>query len=255
LGDVYEQAGNLDNAIMAFHSAEKIFDKLNEKISQAEALNKLALCYISKGQNDDGIEYYNKAMKLYIDMGNKDGQSAVLEQLGTIYLNQMNISQAIQNYQNSLNIKQELGDRSGRQRILGLMALAYANQKQWMKSAISCVESFQIASQIHSTGVISSLRNILSVSKIMLKESQFAFPAQLAQQLSQIIQNVITSEDQMRTALVISHGVFTIIGFMAACESRKDRDIYKEGLELARSLDERTGAALKLLEWVEEIGL
>ena len=55
----------------------------------------------------------------------------------------------------------------------------------------------------------------------------------------------------MPAALAICHGAFTIIGFMAACECNKKSNEYKEALELARSLDERTGAALKLVEWLE----
>jgi hypothetical protein len=42
-----------------------------------------------------------------------------------------------------------------------------------------------------------------------------------------------------------------MIGFTAACEFDKGSDIYKEALELARSLDDKTGAALKLMEWLE----
>ena len=85
----------------------------------------------------------------------------------------------------------------------------------------------------------------------MLGDKEFAVPAQLVAQLTDYIQNAELIDDGMRLALAISHGVFTIIGFMAACECDKESDEYREAMELARSLDEKTGAALKLVEWLE----
>ena len=85
----------------------------------------------------------------------------------------------------------------------------------------------------------------------MFSSAEFAIPAQLVQQLTEIIQNTEPVDDDMPAALAICHGVFTIIGFMATCECDKDSNEYKEAMELARSLDEKTGAALKLVEWLE----
>ena len=120
-----------------------------------------------------------------------------------------------------------------------------------MKAASACLESFQIAVEIHASAAIDLLRKMPEVSRNMFGGGEFALPAQLAQQLTQIIQNTAPADDEMRTALAICHGVFTIIGFMAACECDRKSGVYKEAMELARSLDESTGAALKLVEWLE----
>ena len=85
----------------------------------------------------------------------------------------------------------------------------------------------------------------------MLKGGELAIPAQLVQQLSLVIQNTVPPDNEMRMALGICPGAFTVIGFMAACEWDRESDIYKEALELARTLDEKTGAGLRLVEWLE----
>ena len=250
-GGLYQQTDRWEDAIRCFEGSREIFGRHNNKLGEADSLNNLAVCYLNMGKYDDTVGYYRRSLKIYIDLGSKAEQGNVLNNLGALYQEQEILDQAIQYYLSALEIKSEIGDRAGQQTVLDNIAIAHSRQGQWMKAASACLESFQIAVQIHSTVVIDSLRSILDISKNMLRAGEFAIPAQLAQQLSQLIQNAEVSDDEMRIALAICHGVFTIIGFMAACECDKRSDAYREALELARSLDEQTGAALKLVEWLE----
>jgi hypothetical protein len=131
------------------------------------------------------------------------------------------------------------------------IALAHAMQKSWTESANACIEAFQIAIQLHSSVVMDSLKNILDVSKSMLKSDEYATPLQLVYSLTQLMEKMEIHDDEMRVALAISKGVFTIIGFVIACEWNKSSDIYREAMELAKSLDENTNSALRLVEWLE----
>ncbi len=56
-------------------------------------------------------------------------------------------------------------------------------------------------------------------------------------------------DEEIRTALAISHGVFTVIGFLAVSECENTNSMYKEAMELARNLDESTGNMLNLINY------
>ena len=252
LGGLHIQMGQWNEAAQYFRASLEICERLNERGAQANALSNLGICCRNQGQFEDALEFHRRSLKIYEDLGTKSGQEGVLNNLGIIYEEQGHLIKAMQCYQNSLEINYEIGHRAGQRIALNNLAFIHSKQKQWMEAASACLESFQIATQIHASIVRDSLVNILHISRSMLSSGEFAIPAQLVQQLSQLIQSVQMDDEEMRLVLAISHGVFTIIGFMAMCEGDKGSDVYKEALELARSLDGKTGAALKLVEWLEE---
>jgi len=252
LGIVYRQTGRWEEAVQSFVSCREIFKQFNEKYGEADVLGNLGEYYQTVQQYEDAAKYYEQSLKIFEDLGDKEGQGNVLNSLGTLCQDHGDLDRAMQYYQDSLNLKHEIGDLNGQRVIWNGIATVYSMQNQWSKAANACIESFQIAIQIHSSAVIDSLRSVLDVSKSMLKSREFATPAQLAYRLSQLVQGLEIPDDDIRAVLAISHGVFTIIGLVAACEWDKTSDIYKEAMELARSLDERTEAALKLVDWLEK---
>jgi tetratricopeptide (TPR) repeat protein len=253
LGELHRQTGRLEEAVGCFESCREISERCNEKLAEADSLNNLAICYLDMEKHEDAAKCYKASLKIYRGLGDKPGQRNVLNNLGALYYEKADPDRAMQYYQDSLKIGREIGDRDGQQALLGNMALVYSTQGQWLKAAGACLESFQITVQIHYSVVIDLLKKIRDVSKNMLRAGEFAIPAQLVQRLSQVIQSTEAVDDEMRMALAICHGVFTIIGFMAMCECDRESDVYKEALELARTLDENTGAILnlKLVEWLK----
>ncbi|HGJ67667.1 TPA: tetratricopeptide repeat protein, partial [bacterium] len=251
LGMLYFDKNELDKAICYFKEAYELSDKSNNIYGKALALGNLGNCYQNQEKYEDAIKFYNESGKFFNDLGNKLEQSNIIHNIGVIQQNLGDIEQALKHYQESLEIKREIGDVFGQLADLTNISSIYAMQKSWTESANACIEAFQIAIQLHSSVVMDSLKNVLEVSKTMLKSGEFATPAQLIYLLTQMMEKVGINDDEMRTALAISQGVFTIIGFVTACEWNKSSDIYKEALELAKSLDESTGSALRLVEWLE----
>jgi tetratricopeptide (TPR) repeat protein len=251
LGAFYLQSRQWEKAIKCFEDSLRISERQNNKRDEAAALANLALCYWNQKEYEFALKHYERALKIYEDLGNKVEKGDVLNNLGLLYRDQGDLDMAMRCYQNSLGIKVEIGNRVGQPTVLRNIALLHSEQNQWMKAASACLESFQIAVEIHSSVVVDSVRVILQVSRTMLKSGEFAIPAQLAQQLSQFIQDTEVTDNEIRAALVISQGVLTIISFVAACEFNRESSVYREALELARSLDEKTGAALNLVNWLE----
>ena len=252
LGILYRQTGRREEAIQCFEALIRVSRRIDDKLMEATALSNLAECYGSEQRYDDALKSYEKSLEiLYADSGSKAAQGEVLNRLALLCEEQGDPEQAMQYYQRSLDARMEIGDRAGHRAILDNIARVLSKQNQWMKAASACLESFQVAVEIRSS-VIDSLRVILQVGKDMLRAGEFATPAQLAQQLLQLIQNTDATDDRTRISLAISHGVLTLISFMAACEFNRESSVYREALELARSLDEKTGAALNLVNWLEE---
>jgi tetratricopeptide (TPR) repeat protein len=251
LGRIYQNKNEWEKAFQYYIDSRDIFIQQNDKRGEATALGNIGLYYQSKQKYEDAIKFYEDSLKIFIDLGLKVDQANLITKIGSIYHSLGHLNEALQYYNNSLNIERELGNLVGQYRALRDISLAYAVQNNWVESTNACIESYQIASQIYANIVIDSLKGILVVSKIMLKSGELAAPIQLGIELTYFIKKVEIQDDEMRAALAISEGVFTIIGFIAACGWDKTSDVYKEALELAKSLDESTGSALKLVEWLE----
>jgi tetratricopeptide (TPR) repeat protein len=251
LGLIYKSKGELDKAFQCFKDALEIFNQNNDKYSEAGVLSSIAEYHWIKKQYEDAIKFCKDSLKIFYDLGCKPDQAILINNIGSIYYDLGNFIEALQYYSNSLNIEREIGDLFGLYGTLRNISYIYAMQNNCTESANACIESYQIAVQLHANTVIDSLRNILNISKIMLKSGEIATPIQLGIELTYFIKKVEIQDDEMRAALAISEGVFTIIGFIASCGWDKTSDVYKEALELAKSLDESTGSALKLVEWLE----
>jgi len=251
LGLMYTSLGKNDIALQYFSDAVKIFNQNNDLQGEAMVSSNIGDVYISARDYKSAIKYYEESIKSFAKLGNKSEQASLINNAGTLYQQIGEIDKALQYYKDALALEHEIDNFLEQSRTLGSIAVVQATKKNWTESANAYIEAFQIATQLHANTVIDSLRNILNISKIMLKSGEIATPIQLGIELTYFIKKVEIQDDEMRAALAISEGVFTIIGFIAACGGDKTSDIYKEALELAKSLDESTGSALKLVEWLE----
>ncbi len=247
LGTLNQVLGKDEIAIQCFESAYNIFRENNDRQGIASVLIHKAEYYKKNSQLDSAIACYQEALDRYNDLSESEGQAFVSMILGEMYQKQGDMEKAIAYYQNSL----KFANNEVRQKIMDNMAKIYCMQKQWAKSAEACSESFQISIQLQPVTILNSIRNMLEIVKFMFEAREFAIPAQLAYNLSQVIQNSEIYDEEMRAALAISHGVFTVIGFVAVSENESTNTMYKEAMELARNLDESTGNILNLLSYLE----
>lgn len=251
LGLIYQNNKELERAFQCFNEARRIFHQKNDKYGEASAITNIAGYYYGLNDHNQAIDSYQKALKIFRELDDKFNQYLIMNRLGMLYQDQKNLDSALEYYLESLNLGQEANDYLMQVETMGNIALVYALNRNWLKSANYCISGFQLAVQINPNVITESLRNILKVLKIMLESREFAIPAQLVYQLSKFIGNMEIEDKEMRTALAISQGIFTLIGIVSASEYDKKSDLFKEALELARSLDENTGSAFNLTQWLE----
>jgi len=251
LGLIYQNNRELEKAFQCFNESRRIFHQKNDKYGEASAITNIAGYYYNSNDYDQAIDSYQKALKIFRELDDKSNQYLIMNRLGSLYQEQGNFDEAIEYYLESLELERNAKDYLMQHETTNNIALVYALNKNWIESANFCVSAFQLAVQINPNVITNSLRNILKVVKIMLKSREFAIPAQLVYQLSQFIGNMKVEDKETRTALAISQGVFTLIGLVSASECDRKNDLFKEAIELARSLDENTGSAFNLMQWLE----
>lgn len=251
LGLVYQKNGELEKAFECFNIARRIFRQKNDKYGEASAIKNIAGYYHSSNDYDQAIDNYQKALKIFRELDDKPNQYLILNRLGSLYQDQKNLDSALEYYFESLDLVRSTNDFLMQIEAMSNIAFVYALNNKWLESANYCMSAFQIAVQTNPNVITESLRNILKIVKIMLKSSEFAIPAQLVYQLSQFIGSMKIEDNEIRTALAISQGIFTLIGLVSASEYDKKNDLFKEALELAHSLDKNTGFAFNLTQWLE----
>ncbi len=251
LGLIYQNKGELEKAFHCFNKSKKIFHQENNKYGEASSITNIAGYYYSSKDYNQAIDNYQKALKIFREIDDKFNQYLIMNRLGSLYQDMGDLDDALEYYLESLNLEREANDYLMQHETNGNIALVYALNKNWVESANHCISGFQLAVQINPNVITDSLRNILKVVKIMFKSYEFAVPAQLVYQLSQLVGTIGSDDKELRTALAISQGLFTLIGLVSASELDRKSDLFKEALELARSLDENTGSAFNLMQWLE----
>jgi tetratricopeptide (TPR) repeat protein len=241
----------LEKTFQCFNESRRIFHQQDDKYGEASAITNLAGHYYNTDDYNQAIDNYEKALKLFREFDDKSNQYRIMNRLGLVYQNQGNLDKALEYYLESLELERTAGDYLEQHKTIGDIAITHALSKNWLESANACIDAFQLAVQINANIVTDSLRSMLAVMKVMLKSREFAVPAQLVYRLSLFIGSIGVEDKEMRTVLAISQGIFTLIGIVSACEWDKKNDIFREALELAHSLDENTGSAFNLMQWLE----
>lgn len=251
LAEIYWQAGRNSEAIETLKEALEILNQIGDKRAKADALNLLGGYYLKLDQYDASKESYTECLSAYKELDDKRGQGLSLAGLAKVYMYEGNLDKALECCRDSLGLLGQDSDKSSRRKVLDDLALIYSMQKKWARSADACRESFLISTSLGANDVLESIMNTLSVSKKMFDSGEYATPAQLAYDISQLIGEANVASEEMRAALAICHGILTMISFMAASECNKSNNIYKEAVELAHALDTSTGNLFKLSEFVK----
>ncbi|MBD3180799.1 tetratricopeptide repeat protein [Candidatus Poribacteria bacterium] len=252
IGLIYQQTNRWNEAITYFERSLEVSRKINDKKGEATALSNLARCYQMEGDEyQKVIELYESSLEKFENLGMEKEKQDILFSLGIVNQEYEDLDAAMNYYQQVLDISIKTDDYATQRTALNNIAFIHSRNQEWLESASACLEAFQLAMKTGSAEAIDSLRTIMQISRYMLDDNQFVLSAQLSQQLSQLIQESETKDEAMRTALAICHGVFTVINFVSASEGDKNSELYREAMELAFTLDEKTNSALDLNQWLE----
>lgn len=107
LGNLYEDAGNLDKARSYYNRV------LQADPKNLDALLALGRVEIKSGNPQQGLDPLDKARHLAIELDNQEQQALILQATGIAYKLMNKPEEALRNYQDSMEINQRLGQKRG----------------------------------------------------------------------------------------------------------------------------------------------
>jgi serine phosphatase RsbU (regulator of sigma subunit) len=144
---------------------------MNDKRSQANALNNIGLIYNDQKNNKLALEYYSKALKLFEEMDNKSSVATLLNNIGNIYESQANYQPALDHYKKAVSISEETNNQQMLGTSLGNMGFLYMSLKDFGKSLDYQMRALTIRENLDDKhGMALSFHNIASV---YLKKGEF----------------------------------------------------------------------------------
>jgi tetratricopeptide (TPR) repeat protein/TolB-like protein len=107
LGNLYEQAGQLDRAHQQFARVVDLDPKF------AEGLRALGRVEIKQGDPQASLEPLNKALTISVELDNDEVRANTLQAIGVAFKRMGRPQEALRRYQESLEIKRRLGQKRG----------------------------------------------------------------------------------------------------------------------------------------------
>lgn len=264
LADAYHASGDYQRAIEARQEAESGND-----LEEARKQLGLGNDYNSSMQHQDAIKSFEEALRIFQRINHRGGEANALLGLGNVYTSLANIyrnesfqqsfdadghySQARDYYRQVSEISREIGDRAREAAVLNNLGLIEENLGRYLDAASSYERSLQISCELGN--LEEEARNRHNLGRVCNLLGQNYYNQRQYQQAIQLYEkarsafegikgNFRTSKTQKgeATALLGLGSVYNFLGLYSdAIES------HQKTLEISRKLGDRTGEAEALL--------
>ena len=163
-GFVFDDEGDISNALEYYHKSLKIREDLKDDAGIAQSLNNIGVVYDDLGDKNSALIYYDRSLKIKERLKDKHGISYTLNNIGACYNNLKDGSKALQYYQKSLKLLEELNDKLGIAYALNNIGTIYKGQRNISSSLDYYQRSYKIYEDVNDkAGVTTALNNIATV--------------------------------------------------------------------------------------------
>ncbi len=171
IGAIYNQKGDIKNAIEYFHKGLKIKEQINDKKLISSSLNNIGYLYGSIKDYDNALVYYKRSLKIKEQIGDKNGIARLYNNIGSIYDELGDSAKSLQSYRKSYNISFELDNKTGMALALNNIGFTYEKNGE-INTALSFYEkSLKFRESVgDKNGIAESLNNI---GNIFLDEKKY----------------------------------------------------------------------------------
>jgi tetratricopeptide (TPR) repeat protein len=161
IGRIYNNQGNLPDALKSFFSSLKIYEEMGFKEGIASCYGNIGSIYGQQGNYAEALKSFFIILKIYKEINNKKGIAYTYINLGTIYYYQNNYPEALKSYLASLAICEEIGDKYGVSDSYNGIGIIYYNQGKYDKALGIYFSSLKIKEEIgDKEGITTSLINL-----------------------------------------------------------------------------------------------
>jgi serine phosphatase RsbU (regulator of sigma subunit) len=173
IGFMYNNQGDIPNALDYFGRSLKIQEEIGYKPGIAELLSNIGVIYYMQNDIPKALDYYLKSLKIREESGQKDAIANSLSNIGNLYYAQNNMPKALYYSERSLKLQEEFGDKEGMAYSLNNLGGIYFNKGDIPKALAYYERSKKMREDIgDQQGIASSLHNIAVVYLKLASESE-----------------------------------------------------------------------------------
>lgn len=174
IGFIYDDKGEVVNALDYYHKSLKIREKINDKHGIAETFNNIGIIYINQGDLDRALEYYQKSLAVKETLNDKKSLATTLNNIGAIYRNKQNINLAFRYYNKSLALRQSINDKVGIAVSLSNIGSVYKAENKLDSALYFYLESLKIREEINDKPGLIKIHTNISDLEFELKNIESA---------------------------------------------------------------------------------
>ena len=125
IGNIYYGKSKLDEALKYHKEALEVDKQAGYLLGQASDLGNIGVIYKNKGELDKALNYYKQALEIQKHIGYKQGQADQLGNIGSIYYVKGDLDKTLTYYKEALEIYKEIGYLQGQANQLSNIGLIY----------------------------------------------------------------------------------------------------------------------------------
>jgi serine phosphatase RsbU (regulator of sigma subunit)/tetratricopeptide (TPR) repeat protein len=169
IGYMYNNQGDIPNALDFFGKSLRMQEELGFKDGVAELLSNIGVIYYMQNDLPKALDYYLKGLKIREEIGDKNAIANSLNNIGNLFYTQKNMQRALYYSNRSLQLQQEIGDKEGMAYSLNNLGGIYFYKNDITKALKFYLKSKAMRLEIgDQQGVAASLHNIAT---LYLKQS------------------------------------------------------------------------------------
>ncbi|BAZ31025.1 TPR domain protein [Cylindrospermum sp. NIES-4074] len=233
-------AESLQQAIVKWQEALKLWQQVDDKSRQATTLLALGSVYDSLGEKQEALKYYNQALPLYRAVGDKRGEATTLNNLGSVYNSLGEKQEALKCYNQALPLYRAVDDKGGEATTLLALGSVYdslGEKQEALKYYNQALPLYRAVGEKGKRGeattllVLGSVYNLLGEKQEALKYYNQALPLYRA------------VDDKGGEATILNNlgSVYDSLG-----EKQEALKYYNQALPLYRAVDDKGGEATTL---------
>jgi tetratricopeptide (TPR) repeat protein len=168
--------GNHTIALQETLKALKIFERINDPIRKADALNHLAATEFHLGNYLQSIQYNKEGLKIYTENNDKHYQAQALNDIGNVYLYMKKYKQAIEYLDKSIALSNEMKIPELKATSLANLGKTYVDLNKFDKAILNLNQSLKIVEGTESKNKIVESLNDLGMAYSRMNSPLKAIP-------------------------------------------------------------------------------
>jgi len=182
LGGILLQLLEFEEAKRYFHEALPLFLNLAEKRGDTippfqviSIYNNLGIAHENLNEFNLAIDYYHRGISLASRIPHQQKNLAMLHNnLGSIHMKMGNFDEAFKNMDAALRIRKEINDKAGEASSYRMLGILYKSQKNYELALSNFYNGYNLAAEVGSTSILSSLNEQLFEVFNLLNQSDSA---------------------------------------------------------------------------------